>query len=128
MVGVDLDPAMLARARQKAPGIEWVQGDLADPNLGVDGPFDLILLAGNVLIFVDPGTEPAVISNLANRLAPGGLMVAGYSLRPGGFSVGQHDEAAQRVGLTLTHRWATWDRKPFSESVDYAVSVHQAPG
>jgi SAM-dependent methyltransferase len=127
VVGVDLDPAMLEQAGQKAPDIEWVLGDLADPDLAVGGPFDLIVLAGNVLIFVEPGTESAVISNLARRLGPGGLLVAGYSLRPGGFAVDQHDAAAERAGLALAHRWATWDRQPFSEPGHYAVSVHQAP-
>jgi SAM-dependent methyltransferase len=127
VVGTDLDPAMLERARQKEPGIEWVQGDLADPDLAVGGPFDLILLAGNVLIFVEPGTEPAVIANLARQLSPNGLLVAGYSLRPGGFGLDQQDAAAEGAGLTLTHRWATWDRQPFSGPADYAVSVHRGP-
>src|SRR5690242_4255297 len=29
VLGVDLDPAMLDEARRKAPGLEWVLGDLA---------------------------------------------------------------------------------------------------
>ena len=127
VVGVDLDPAMLDRARQKAPDISWVQGDLADPDLAVAGRFDLIVLAGNVLIFVEPGTEAAVVANLARRLTPGGRLVAGYSLRPDGFGVDAHDRAAADAGLTLAHRWATWDRQPFSGSAEYAVSVHQGP-
>ncbi|HEY2214806.1 MAG TPA: class I SAM-dependent methyltransferase [Acidimicrobiales bacterium] len=127
VVGVDLDASMLERARQKAPDIEWVQADLADPGLSLADPFDLILLAGNVLIFVEPGTEGDVISNLTRHLAPGGLLVAGYSLRPAAFGVGEHDAAAERSGLTLLHRWSTWDRRPFEVDADYAVSVHQAP-
>ncbi len=127
VVGVDLDVAMLERARQKAPDIEWVQADLADPDLSFAHPFDLVLLAGNVLIFVEPGTEGDVIWNLTRHLAPGGLLVAGYSLRPGAFGVVEHDAAADRAGLTLVHRWSTWDRQPFRADADYAVSVHQAP-
>jgi SAM-dependent methyltransferase len=127
VVGVDLDPSMLERARQKAPDIEWVQADLADPELSFAVSFDLILLAGNVLIFVEPGTESDVISNLTRHVAPGGLLLAGYSLRPGAFGVVEHDAAADRSGLTLLHRWSTWDRRPFEVGADYAVSVHQAP-
>ena len=67
-----------------------------------------------------------MISNLARRLAPGGWLVAGYSLRNGGFGVAEHDAAAERAGLGLAHRWATWDREPFSTGADYAVSVHRA--
>jgi SAM-dependent methyltransferase len=127
VVGVDLDVAMLERARQKAPDIEWVQADLADPKLSLAGPFEVVLLAGNVLIFVEPGTEGDVIRNLTRHLAPGGLLVAGYSLRRGAFGVIEHDAAADRAGLTLIHRWSTWDRRPFEDDADYAVSVHQAP-
>jgi trans-aconitate methyltransferase len=119
---------MLQQAAHKAPQITWVMGDLADPHLAVGGPFELVLLAGNVLIFVEQGTEPAVIANLARRLSPGGLLVAGYSRRPGGFDVAGHDAAAERAGLTLVHRWATWDRRPFSGASEYVVSVHQAAG
>ena len=37
VLGVDVDPAMLAAARAKAPELEWVEGDLTDPGLDL-GP------------------------------------------------------------------------------------------
>ncbi|MET0895547.1 MAG: class I SAM-dependent methyltransferase, partial [Acidimicrobiia bacterium] len=77
--GVDVDDALLERARTKAPTIPWHRGDLATLRADeVPGPFDAIVLAGNVMIFVAPGTEGAVLHNLASRLAPGGLLVAGF--------------------------------------------------
>jgi SAM-dependent methyltransferase len=128
VVGVDLDPSMLEVARQKAPHIPWIESDLAAADLSFDQPFDAVVLAGNVLIFVTPGTEGDVVSNLAGHLAPGGRLIAGYSLRPGGFSVTAHDELASRAGLVLEGRWSTWDRRPFEAGSDYAVSVHRGPG
>jgi SAM-dependent methyltransferase len=125
VVGVDMDPSMLEVARRKAPHVLWVEGDLADPHLVVDGPFDVVVLAGNVLIFVAPGTEGAVLANLAGQLAPGGRMIAGYSLSPGGLTVAHHDELAAEVGLALEDRWSTWDRSPFAGDSTYAVSVHR---
>src|SRR5580658_6930104 len=71
VVGIDLDPSMLEVARRKAPYIPWIQSDLAGPDLSVDQPFDAVVLAGNVLIFLTPGTESDVVSNLAGLLAPG---------------------------------------------------------
>jgi SAM-dependent methyltransferase len=127
VVGVDMDPGMLEAARRKAPDLPFVQGDLADPALELPGPFDTVVLAGNVLIFVAPGTEGAVLANLAGRLAPGGRMIAGYSLAPGGLTVARHDELAARAGLALEDRWSTWDRAPFAADSTYAVSVHR-PG
>jgi len=125
VVGVDMDPGMLEAARQKAPELVWIEGDLADASLVVGRNFDLVVMAGNVLIFVTPGTEDKVVSNMAAHLAPGGRLVAGYSLTPGGLSVERHDELARRSGLTLEKRWSTWDRQPFDRTSTYAVSVHR---
>jgi SAM-dependent methyltransferase len=123
--GVDLDPRMLEVARRKAPGISWVEADLADPALTFDRRFDAVTMAGNVLIFVAPGTEEAAVSNVARWLLPGGRFIAGYSLLPDRLSVALHDELAERVGLTLESRWSTWDRRPFGPDSSYAVSVHR---
>ncbi len=125
VVGLDVDPAMLAPARAKAPDIEWVEGDLADPTLDLGRTFALVVMAGNVLIFVPPGTEGAVLANASRWLDPGGLLVTGYSLTPGGFGPAAHDRLAADAGLVLEDRWSTWDRHPFTEADNYAVSVHR---
>ena len=128
VVGIDLDPGMLETARQKAPEIPWIEGDLAGSALFTRRHFDVVVMAGNVLIFVTPGTEGTVVSNMAALLAPGGRLIAGYSLTPAGFTVGRHDELAAQSGLILEERWSTWDRKPFKETSTYAVSVHRLGG
>jgi SAM-dependent methyltransferase len=125
VMGVDLDEAMLEAARTKAPDLTWVRGDLADPALDLGRTFEVVVMAGNVLIFVRPGTEGQVIANGARWLRPGGLFVTGYSIRPGGFGPRQHDELAARSGLVLQDRWSTWNRRPFASDDDYAVTVHQ---
>jgi SAM-dependent methyltransferase len=128
VMGVDLDEAMLRSARTKAPDITWLQGDLADPQLDVrggSGTFDLIIMAGNVLIFVAPGTEGQVIENAARWLRPGGRLITGYSIRQGGFGPGQHDALAAKAGLVLEDRWSTWDKAPFTPGDTYAVAVHR---
>lgn len=125
-LGVDADPAMLARARAKAPELSWVEADLAE----LPGPateFDLILLAGNVMIYLEPGTEGRVLRGLAGRLAPGGLLVSGFSIRLDRLALQTYDRLAEQAGLRAVNRWATWDREPFTGG-DYAVSVHQRPG
>lgn len=128
VTGVDADPEMLEPARGKDSRLAWFGADLADPGETAPGPFDLILLAGNVMIFLDPGTEGAVLTNLADRLRPGGLLVAGFSLQPGRLALADYDDLARAAGLRLLSRWATWDREPFIDAdyvdADYAVSVH----
>ena len=126
VVGVDLDPTMLQTARDKRPDLRWVAADLADPVAMAFGrTFDAAVLAGNVMIFVTPGTEGAVLANVAANLVPGGVVVAGFSLRPGGLDPAAYDRLADGAGLDLVDRWATWDKAPFVPGGDYAVSVHR---
>jgi SAM-dependent methyltransferase len=122
-VGVDLDDEMLSTARRKAPALEWHHADLAAIDLG--RVFDVVLLAGNVMIFVTPGSESAVIANLARHLARGGALVAGFSLRPGQLTVEEFDRLAASSGLSLVERWSTWDRDTWGPAADYQVSLHR---
>ncbi|MGP8058153.1 MAG: class I SAM-dependent methyltransferase [Acidimicrobiales bacterium] len=123
VVGVDLDPSMLEVARQKGPAITWMEASLADVDLGRS--FDAVVMAGNVMIFVDPGTEGPVLANMARHLRPGGLLIAGFSLLPDRLGLSEYDRLAGRVGLILAERFSTWDRLPFEAGSDYAVSIHR---
>lgn len=124
VVGVDLDPAMLDVARSKQPELPWIQGDLADVDLG--RRFDVVVMAGNVMIFLAPGTEGPVVANLARHVETGGYLVAGFALQSGRLDLPTYDFHAEAAGLRLAQRWATWDGHPF-QGGDYAVSVHRPP-
>ena len=78
VAGVDLDAQMLAVARRKAPQIDWQVGDLATINLG--RTFEAVVMAGNVMIFLTPGTEGQVLANMARHLVPQGLLIAGFQI------------------------------------------------
>jgi SAM-dependent methyltransferase len=146
VVGTDVDPAMLATARRLAPELPWIEADLAE--LDVGRRFDAVVLAGNVLLFVAPGGQPAVLARCAAHLAPGGALVAGFSVPPvrpggpggtagpgrpggalgGGYDLERLDADAAAAGLDVAERWATWDRRPWTPSDDYAVTVLRAGG
>jgi SAM-dependent methyltransferase len=130
-VGVDLDPAMLAEARRAAPGVPWVQADLASFDLRRE--FDLVVTAGNVIPFVAAGTEAAVVARLAAHLRPGGLLVSGFGLDarhlpPAGAPVdlAEFDGWCTVAGLERQARFATWDGAPYDDG-GYAVSVFRRP-
>jgi SAM-dependent methyltransferase len=123
VAGVDVDEAMLDKARVKAPDLPWIQADLATLDLG--RMFDVVVMAGNVMIFLAPGSEAAVVAATARHVAPGGALVAGFSLEPGRLDLATYDGHAAAAGLVLDDRWATWDRQPFSAGGNYAVSVHR---
>ncbi|MBF6600425.1 MAG: class I SAM-dependent methyltransferase [Dehalococcoidia bacterium] len=122
VVGVDLDAEMLATARRKAAGVDWRLGDLASIDLG--RTFDLAVAAGNVMIFLTPGSEAAVIANIARHLTPAALLIAGFQLGRS-MPLGRYDELCSAAGLTLRERFATWDRDAWRDDADYAVSVHR---
>jgi hypothetical protein len=85
------------------------------------------VLAGNVIIYLAPGTEAEVLARLSAHVEPGGLLVAGFSLEPGRLDLDAYDRHAEAAGLEPADRWATWDRRPFAAGGNYAVSVHRRP-
>jgi SAM-dependent methyltransferase len=120
VVGVDIDPSMLTSARRRAPEIRWHESDLAALELG--RTFDVVVLAGNVPLFTAAGTEPALVAGVARHVAPGGVLIGGFSLDRG-YTAAAYDTHCEAAGLTLTERYATWSRDPFTGG-GYAVSVH----
>ena len=121
VVGVDADASMLATARSRAPQIDWRRGDLAD--LDLPEHFDVVVMAGNVPLFTEPGTEAALVAGCARHVAPAGVLIAGFQLGRG-YALADYDAHCAAAGLRLLARYATWDGAPFATASDYAVSVH----
>ena len=119
VVGADIDASMLATARRSAPDVEWVQSDLAELDLG--RTFDVVVMAGNVPLFTPPGTEAALVAGCARHV--GRFLIGGFQLGRG-YGLDDYDEHCAAAGLRLAERFATWDRAPFVDGGDYAVSVH----
>ncbi|MGX1769394.1 class I SAM-dependent DNA methyltransferase [Dietzia sp. NPDC055343] len=124
--GVDLDPYLIERAREACPDATWEVADLADDGWAA-GPFDLAVSAGNVLAFVDPADRPAVLANLAARIAPAGegaagRLVVGFGLDRG-WTREEFDAEAERAGLRVEQRWSTWDLRPFTADSGFMVAV-----
>ena len=80
---------------------------------GRPAEFDIIVLAGNVMVYLAPGTERDVLRVLGGLLVPGGRLVTGFAHRPG-LPVASLDTDATAVGLTVEHRFATWHLDPWT--------------
>ncbi|HEU4811003.1 MAG TPA: class I SAM-dependent methyltransferase [Nocardioides sp.] len=133
VVGVDVDPTMLDVARTEAPGLDWRLGDLAEFDLGEE--FDLVLLAGNIIPLLEPGTLASVCSRLAAHVAPGGRLVCGFGVDSAHLPpdcpvtpLAEVDAAMEAAGLEPVERFSSWDRAAFAESEGYVVSVHTLAG
>lgn len=120
VVGVDVDPKLIAAAAQDHPGPRWLVQDLAE--LDLDGTFDAIVCAGNVLVFVAEGTETTVLRGFRKHLKPEGFAIVGFHTDRG-LTPDQLDAYAEDAGLRTDLRLATWDVKPWHDGADFAVSI-----
>jgi trans-aconitate methyltransferase len=125
VVGVDVDPTLIEAARADHLGPTWLVADLAEldlPSMGQADPFDAVIIAGNVMAFVAPGTEPKVLTRVAEHVRPDGIVVVGFGLDRG-YALANFDAHTAATGLDLEHRFATWDLRPWRSDATYAVSI-----
>jgi SAM-dependent methyltransferase len=125
VVGVDVDPALIAAAEVDHPGPRYVVADLASLAL-TDAPFDAAVLAGNVLVFVAPGSEPQVLRRVAAHVRPDGVIITGFATDRG-YALADFDEHCADAGLVQEHRFATWDLRPWRADAPWAVTVLRVP-
>ncbi|MFV1358504.1 class I SAM-dependent methyltransferase [Mycolicibacterium fortuitum] len=125
VVGVDVDPVLIAAAETDHPGPRWLVGDLAEldlPARGIADPFDIIVSAGNVMTFLAPSTRVRVLTRLRAHLADDGRAVIGFGAgREYEFS--QFFDDATAAGLTPDLLLSTWDLRPFAEDSDFLVAI-----
>jgi len=134
VVGCDADEAMVAVARRDHPLVRWEVADLAALEATPLGePFDAVVLAGNVVPLLDPGTLAAAARSCAGALQQGGLLLAGFGLDaehlPEGCDpvpLAHVDAALGTAGLVPEHRWATWAGAPY-DGGGYVVVAHRLP-
>ncbi|MEU9743281.1 methyltransferase domain-containing protein [Micromonospora chersina] len=129
VVGVDADPVLIDAARADHPGPRFLVADLADLDLAAQGepePFDAAVVAGNVMAFVAPGTERAVLTRIAAHVRPDGPVVVGFGTDRG-YPLTELDADAVAAGLRLEHRFATWDLRPWHDDAEFAVTVLRKP-
>jgi 2-polyprenyl-3-methyl-5-hydroxy-6-metoxy-1,4-benzoquinol methylase len=125
VVGVDADPELVAAAEADHPGPSYVVADLAAMDLGAE-LFDLVVCAGNVMVFLAPGSERMVLERLRDHTRPGGRVVVGFR-REASYPYDRFDADVVAAGLLLEHRFATWGLDPFSAEADFAVTVLRVP-
>ncbi|WP_406831185.1 class I SAM-dependent methyltransferase [Pedococcus sp. KACC 23699] len=130
-VGVDADAEMVDVARRRDPATTWVRQDLSRLQLRSQA-FEVVVMAGNVVPLLAPGTLLDAIERVTAHLQPCGVLVAGFGLDAAHLPTGcpvtpleDYDRACEVAGLAMLQRYATWEKTPWVPGGGYAVSVHR---
>jgi SAM-dependent methyltransferase len=125
VVGVDVDPVLIAAAQHDHPGPTWLVGDLAELDLrarGIEAPFDVIVAAGNVMAFLAPSTRRPVLAHLRAHLAEDGRIVVGFGAGRD-YEWDEFRDDACHAGLAVELELATWDLRPLRATSDFLVAI-----
>ena len=125
VVGVDIDPALIAAAEADHPGLTWLVDDLATldlPARGIDAGFDAIVCAGNVMTFLAPGSQAVALDRMAIHLAEQGRIAVGFGTDRG-YPVEEFLTDIDAAGLTADLMLSTWDLRPFDPGDDFVVAI-----
>lgn len=126
IVGVDLDEVMLVQAKHKAPDLNWLLDDLSAVTF--DTTFDAVVMAGNVMIYVTPGSERAVLENMTSYLNEGGILLSAFELTHHPWTqltIDHYDAMMNELGMQSLARWSTWEQDVWQEGDMYVVRLHQ---
>lgn len=124
VTGVDADEVLVAEAQATHPGPRWLVADLAGLDLGET--FDVVVTAGNVMVFLAPGTERQVVQRLASHVNDEGALVLGFRL-DWHYGLPDLDADLEAAGLAVEQRFATWDLRPLTPASDFAVTIARRP-
>jgi SAM-dependent methyltransferase len=125
VVGVDIDPELIAAAEEDHPGPQWLVDDLATldlPSRGLREGFDAIVCAGNVMTFLAPSTRGDVLARLRAHLREGGRAVVGFGTDRG-YDLDEFLTDVDGAGLAPDLLLSTWSLHPHTADADFVVAL-----
>jgi SAM-dependent methyltransferase len=126
VVATEPDAALRAQSATTYPALEVLPHQALELDPTRLGLFDLVVVVGNVMVYLGEGTERAVLRRVRDLLAPAGRAVVGFHLTAvkAGSRTYPPDEFvadAASAGLRVVHRFGSYE---LHEPVDdYAVWV-----
>ena len=130
VVGVDVDPALIAAAEHDHAGPRWIVGDLAEldlPAQGIADGFDAIVCAGNVMTFLAPSTRRGVLTRLGRHLRADGRIAVGFGLGRD-YELDDYLADVAAAGLVVEVMLGTWHLHRFGDDSDFVVTVLASAG
>jgi SAM-dependent methyltransferase len=126
VVGSEPDPALRAQSETTYPDLEVLPHEALALDPAALGPFDLVTVVGNVMVFLGEGTERAVLERVRELLAADGRALVGFDLasqKPGSrtYPADEFVADATSAGLRVVHRFGSYELHEPRD--DYAVWV-----
>ncbi|WP_201776225.1 class I SAM-dependent methyltransferase [Streptacidiphilus melanogenes] len=125
VVAIEPDAVLVRQARETYPGLPIEERDIL--GLGPDdGPFDLVVCVGNVMVYLAEGTERVALAAMRDVLAEKGRILVGFHLkgRPPHareYTVAEFEADLTAVGLRVDLRSGTYQLHPAND--DYGVWI-----
>ena len=127
VVGVDLDPVLIAAAREDHPSLRFEVVDLA--RLSLDDldvtPLDAIVCAGNVMPFMPDDARRDGLAAMRQCVRDGGRLAVGFGAGRG-YTFEQFFDDADAVGWRLEARFSTWEMHSPAHDDGFVVAVFTA--
>jgi SAM-dependent methyltransferase len=126
VVATEPDPALRAQSRETYADLEVLPHEALALDPDELGAFDLVVVVGNVMVYLGEGTERRVLQRVRDLLAPTGRVLVGFhltALKAGSrtYPADEFVADAAAAGLRVVHRFGSYE---LHEPVDdYAVWV-----
>lgn len=135
VTAVEKDPDLIARSRRLYPQVPVVEADILEltPALleeaGRPSSYDVIVVVGNVMVYLAEDTEARALRTLAGVLVPGGRILVGFAPEKGppesrDYPVADFRDHVAAAGLVVEHEFGTFDLVP--PRGDFVVAVLRA--
>lgn len=132
VTAVEKDPDLIARSRSRFPDLAVVGSDilgLSPALLEVAGrptSYDVIVVVGNVMVYLADDTETRALQMLGDLLAPQGGILVGFHPQRGprgsrDYPVEEFRRHVEGAGLELEQLFGSYDLRPPAD--DYVVAV-----
>lgn len=126
VVATEPDEALREQSRATYPDLQVLPHQALELDAGELGTFDLVVLVGNVMIYLGEDTERAVLRRVRELLGASGRALVGFhltSVKTGSrtYPAEEFVADAEAGGLRVDHRFGSYELHP--ANAEYAVWV-----
>jgi SAM-dependent methyltransferase len=132
VTGVEKDPKLVAQFRRLFPELAVIEADILElsPAMleqhGRPTSYDVVVVVGNVMIYLAEDTETRALRTLGDLLEPDGRILVGFSTTKGpehsrDYPREEFHAHVEAAGLVVQHEFGTYELAPAGG--DYVVAV-----